>query len=1249
MREFRRSMLHCFVLLSILACSGRAQNATDANSVLALEDLTIESAVEGALPSEQPGDDLLKALMAEAAEADVPVGAATRRETDVSAPVAPATDTGVPALGDIPEDDLAAAIEGLAPAPAPVLDVEEKGVSSSRVAAPDAAADAIPELVNVAAELGLTGDEEVVPPQPVLPETTPADDDLLRLLAGEEESATADVAIPPAPALPEPSAAAETVVADVMPPAEEVVRSSEVPLAGSETAVEPPAVSVIPTKPPVVVPPPAVVDDKGIDDLILDLAGETAAEMAVESAPLDASLRIAAPVQPAGVDTMAAPVQPRVELPVEIVDEPPPFVDTMAIGDDLLKSLASEARVDSVPPPASSPSMEDVISDLIGEAESARAVPAIPAVGPREAMGALPEAPVEAFIADPPAGLPVEVPVSIPVVLPEEPDFAPAMARVGESGNEAIDKFAIQEALKRQAEAAHGTESLQSGETALAAQQFQKAAARFEEALRFIPERADTVEARARARRGLAASYYLQALSFERMNELDKAYAAAINAVNYGYIKGEAAVARIKRRIDGGPVTVPAPPGHLWEQEGYLAGQREIKEWLKRGREAYLAGEYAKARGAFESVLARDPYNKEAIRMMRRASDKMYDRSSMELESTRSRMMAAVRDTWNPRDYGILETPIESKVGRAATKPVEELAREKIIEKMKQIRIPEVDFRQANIRDVIDFLHSQSVENDTTEGEGRKGVNLILKLGDSATGGGTAAPGGSLDPFAATGDVFGAPAGPAGGAAAGSDSLVTFSALDITLKEALDIVVDIAHLKYRIRESVVMIVPFDEASGEIVHRMYDVLPSVVTRFSELGEALKSSDRGRNANDFIAMDNAGGGVGAGAAETDWKEFFSQMGVDWPQRASIKYVPTIGKLIVANTAENLTIFEKVLAVLNVIPYQIEIESRFVEVAQTDIDSLGLEWLLTDNWEIAERKNQAGLPLSARERLVLNSNSGSGGFSKGNRFLTTSAPAGLSIADDVLSLSAVLTNPELTVILHALQQRGHTDLLSAPKITTQSGQEASLKVVTEYIYPTEFETSGIGGGTTTTAGGGTTTGGNVGAVVTPTAFETREVGVILSVLPEVTPEGQMINLTMSPEVVSEPTWKNYGSTYQSDLNNDGILETQQLNMEQPFFHTRQLNTSMLIYNGATVVMGGMITEVRHDVDDKVPFLGDIPIIGRLFRSKYETSEKRNLLIFVTARLVDPAGRPLDQARLDVFENVISEGLMEKENKGN
>jgi Flp pilus assembly secretin CpaC len=81
----------------------------------------------------------------------------------------------------------------------------------------------------------------------------------------------------------------------------------------------------------------------------------------------------------------------------------------------------------------------------------------------------------------------------------------------------------------------------------------------------------------------------------------------------------------------------------------------------------------------------------------------------------------------------------------------------------------------------------------------------------------------------------------------------------------------------------------------------------------------------------------------------------------------------------------------------------------------------------------------------------------------------------------------------------------------------------------------------------------------------------------------------------------------------------------MEQPFFHVRSIDSKVSITPGATVVMGGLITESRKAMDDKVPFLGDLPFIGRLFRSHAEQTIKRNLLIFVTGRLITPSGREL------------------------
>ncbi len=293
------------------------------------------------------------------------------------------------------------------------------------------------------------------------------------------------------------------------------------------------------------------------------------------------------------------------------------------------------------------------------------------------------------------------------------------------------------------------------------------------------------------------------------------------------------------------------------------------------------------------------------------------------------------------------------------------------------------------------------------------------------------------------------------------------------------------------------------------------------------------------------------------------------------------------------------------------------------------------------------------------------------------------GYSTNDQFMRVNAFLGNADLSMILHMLSQRSDTDLLSAPKVLTAPGKEAIMKVVTEYIYPTEYDvqlTASGGGSSGSSSGGGSS---EILAVVEPENFTMREVGVILQVTPELSQGGQLINLQLHPQVVSDPTWKNYGMRIPKSSNSqydtfgsvgaimsslvtsiatiggtiseeereslrsqltssaldsiasinsgDNALSYYDAPMEQPFFKTRSIETAITIANGATVVMGGLITEERKSMEDKIPFLGDIPWLGRFFRSRSEWSNKRNLLIFVTARLVDPMGRQISMGVAD------------------
>lgn len=768
------------------------------------------------------------------------------------------------------------------------------------------------------------------------------------------------------------------------------------------------------------------------------------------------------------------------------------------------------------------------------------------------------------------------------------------------------------EVLRRAAYEKHAAEMIVEGEKALIERRHPDAVRAFDEAvkaLKQVSERPENAVYRQRARKGLADAYYRYGIALKEQKDFKTATAMAIASYNNGHPKAMELQAQIEQaKLE--PPPKPPKPGPMWSTEEYKKQQREIDQYMREGRQYFSMGEYEKAEERFGSVLRRDPENTEAIRYFNKIGQKKYDRATMELESTRKEMISTVRKTWNPRDYGVSELEINVvQREKGSQSRDEERKREETVEKMKRIKFPEIEFKQAVIYDVIEMLQQMSQEYDTIGTRETRGVNLVLMMK------GAAAP--AAAPAAEDGDAGGGAAPPVA-PGAGEIPLINLKARNISLYEALKVVMENSGLKYKVDGNIVKIVRRDEPDDDLFQRFYDVMPDIADKLTKAGaEAAVLVDRTRLTE-----------LPPGDAGRDWKGTFARLGVPWPEGSSISHLPSIGKLHVVNTLDNLAKFEKVFQELNVRPNQIEIEARFVEVRQTDLNSLGFEWLLTDQWEIAQKKGQKNLPLLQRQRIVMPANVADGGFTSGLRFgsdVPSLTGGAQTIADGILTFSSVLTNPELSMILHALEQKGNADLLQAPKVTTKAGQEATIKAVTEYIYPTAY---------TVTVGQPPVLGANgqvvspaIPPIVTPENFETRDVGVILQVTPQLTAEGNMIDLTMQPQVVSEPTWHNYGQQYY-----DASGRLQQLNMEQPFFHLRTVSTSVSIFNEATVVLGGMITELRNDVDDKIPLLGEIPLLGRLFRSKHEESEKRNLLIFVTARLVDPAGRPIKRREANV-----------------
>lgn len=283
-------------------------------------------------------------------------------------------------------------------------------------------------------------------------------------------------------------------------------------------------------------------------------------------------------------------------------------------------------------------------------------------------------------------------------------------------------------------------------------------------------------------------------------------------------------------------------------------------------------------------------------------------------------------------------------------------------------------------------------------------------------------------------------------------------------------------------------------------------------------------------------------------------------------------------------------------------IEVEVRFIEISQSDMDDLDIQWSLDQSGKDSSPTNIS--PPQATGKT-------------GRKSIPASRSPLPHTAGFTSAISNISNEAELSSLLRNLEQVNGINSLSAPKVTTRSGENAEIKIVHEIIYPVDFQIQSFvkdkkTGEISLMSSNETVKAPNtVVSGIGISKFETRETGVILNITPELEPEGETIMLDIKVEVCELADWIDYGSTMQYL---DGDLK--HVRMMQPIFHSRKLVTSISMLDGQTTVMGGLVKEGTSTRTDKVPFFGSIPLLGRLFRSETILRVKTNLLILVTAR---------------------------------
>jgi len=850
-----------------------------------------------------------------------------------------------------------------------------------------------------------------------------------------------------------------------------------------------------------------------------------------------------------------------------------------------------------------------------------------------------------------------------------------------------LDRISKRETKRRQAAVPRGVEAVARGQAAMQSRDYRVAHDEFRTALSFLPDAVTSSKAHDEALAGFGES---------------GVKVAEHEIADGNYTEAESILREVlEDRYD--PNCRPALEllAHLQQPEyfnktmgsGFIAKVEQVKKLLADAQGYYDSGRYDLAFKKYEQVLAIDPYNTAARRGEEKIDNTKYDYNEEAYNETRARAVWQVEKGWEQpvKQYGKSVEPLTESFQRDVTGTA------RITQKLNSIIIPRVEFRDASVREAIDFLRQQAAANDSNPDE-KKGVDIVVRLAPlgqiappsiPVEPGQSPAPGvsGHVPPEASQPSTvmtpiparpIAAPPVVAASPISPSEARITITLNQIPLGEALRYIASQAGLKVKVEPYAVSIIPITEQSNDLITKEYRVPPGFISTSVNIGPSALERAAYKTGEAAPAAVGSPTGTGKDTEESTGghqlvnregaREFLESQGVAFPTGASAHFLPQSSRLIVRNTPDNLELVDAIVEQANLAgPKQVEIEAKFIEINQNNLKELGFDWLLgqfnignhklfggggttgtvtgpgvpanSPNWPFVPPGSQTPVgqfPVTAGNR--------SGNFAiSANAIDALLFPGAGALAPGIFGLAGVFTDPQFQVVIRALNQKKGIDLLSAPKITTKSGQRAVIEIVREFRYPTQFtepkvpDIQGRGSSNSTT----TTIALPVVGPSTPSNFETRNTGVTLEVEPVVGPDGITIDLNLVPQVVEFEGFINYGSPIKTvnpallgfspstllGMSTESITLTDNV-INQPIFSTRKVTTSVSVWDGQTVVLGGLMREDVQKVEDRTPFLGDLPMVGRLFRTNVDQHIKRNLIIFVTARLVNPAGQPVNQA---------------------
>lgn len=621
--------------------------------------------------------------------------------------------------------------------------------------------------------------------------------------------------------------------------------------------------------------------------------------------------------------------------------------------------------------------------------------------------------------------------------------------------------------------------------------------------------------------------------------------------------------------------------------------QYDIEVLLQQGRELADKGEYTKALRKFQEVLLIDPYNAVALQNVLATNSRIEWIGAQRFAPTLRKMVTEVE--WKfaipitPNSDGVTGTDL------LTDGPVKQAEKEgsALQKKLDSIIIPRIDFEDVTVATAVKNLRDQSRLYDPE----RLGVNIFLRRSDNSAL--AAAPGGApgmpgADPgMPQQNPGFAGPDAAAANTASPDERRITLGG---TNRSLMDVIVNLckrANMRYRVEKYAVVLAPQDVALDDMETQIFPVEQSALASIPGGGE------------DRAALRN----------------FFIENGVDFPIGSKIVYDTRISRLIITNTVENLRMVSNVISeVLDQREPMVQVMVKFIEISQNDLKELAFNYQVAINANVAPGGRTVVMQENSNELLRYYRDTGGNSAAA-----TTRNPVQESTFSYIWENS---DGTRVTASMFALNWADSADVLASPRVTTLPGQTAHIEMVTERFFPEDWETIDLKSSDSSSSssdGSSTTSSSWITLRADPQPkfeSEPRKLGIVFDITPEVDRERRTITAPIVFPIQTFSGWMIFDArTASTDGESDNDDDSY---FKMPIFDRREINTMITVYDGDTVVLGGVAADTTSSILDKIPVLGDLPFIGRFFQSNYTNAEKRNLLVFLTCKLVKPDGTP-------------------------